>query len=133
VSIWSEQPKQLAAITIFTEDLEQSKAFYKRVFELPVFYEDETSAVFNFSDVLINLLLVPAAHELIEPAAVASRESGARYQFTIGVDDVDAVCEELERRDVKLLNGPMDRWWGMRTASFEDPSGHIWEIAEELE
>jgi catechol 2,3-dioxygenase-like lactoylglutathione lyase family enzyme len=28
-----------------------------------------------------------------------------------------------------LLNGPMDRPWGVRTASFRDPGGHIWEIA----
>jgi uncharacterized glyoxalase superfamily protein PhnB len=26
----------------------------------------------------------------------------------------------------------MDRAWGMRTASFEDPDGHIWEVAQEL-
>ncbi len=30
---------------------------------------------------------------------------------------------------VVLLNGPMDRSWGIRTASFSDPGGHIWEIA----
>ena len=31
--------------------------------------------------------------------------------------------------DVELLNGPLDRPWGVRTASFSDPGGHIWEIA----
>jgi uncharacterized glyoxalase superfamily protein PhnB len=45
------------------------------------------------------------------------------------VDDVDAMCAELAERGVKLLNGPMDRPWGVRTASFMDPAGHIWEIA----
>ena len=25
--------------------------------------------------------------------------------------------------------GPVDRPWGIRTASFRDPGGHIWEIA----
>ena len=33
---------------------------------------------------------------------------------------------------VDLLNGPMNRPWGVRTASFADPGGHIWEIAQEL-
>jgi lactoylglutathione lyase len=33
---------------------------------------------------------------------------------------------------VALLNGPMDREWGMRTVSFTDPDGHIWEIAQQL-
>jgi uncharacterized glyoxalase superfamily protein PhnB len=45
------------------------------------------------------------------------------------VDDVDATAAELKRRGVELLNGPTDRPWGIRTASFPDPGGHIWEIA----
>jgi lactoylglutathione lyase len=63
---------------------------------------------------------------------VAGRDAGSRYQLTIGVDDADAVCAELARRGVTLLNGPLDRPWGLRTASFTDPGGHIWEIAQKL-
>jgi lactoylglutathione lyase len=33
---------------------------------------------------------------------------------------------------VTLLNGPMARQWGVRTASFTDPGGHIWKIAQQL-
>ncbi|HET7375689.1 MAG TPA: VOC family protein, partial [Anaerolineae bacterium] len=47
-----------------------------------------------------------------------------------GVDDVDAMCDKLIARGVKLLNGPMNRPWGIRTTSFMDPSGTIWEIAK---
>ncbi len=56
----------------------------------------------------------------------------SRFQFTIPVDDVDAACAELATRGVGLLNGPMDRPWGIRTASFTDPDGHIWEFAQAL-
>ena len=79
---------------------------------------------------LINLLQITEAKELVEPAAVASRSSGSRLVFTIEVDDVDAMCATLTARGVVLLNGPMDRPWGIRTASFCDPGGHIWEIAQ---
>jgi lactoylglutathione lyase len=122
-------PSGIAAITLFVEDLEEAKTFYREVFELPVKFEDDASAVFDFGNTLVNLLRTTAAPELIEPATVAGREAGSRMQFTIGVDDVDATCEELAKRGVKLLNGPMDRPWGIRTASFTDPAGHIWEIA----
>ena len=122
----------IGAITLFTEDLERSKAFYQETFGLPVVFEDEDSAVFNFDDTLINLLKVSAAPELIAPGTVAGPRAGSRFQLTIGVDDVDAVCAELARRGVQLLNGPMDRPWGIRTASFTDPAGHIWEIAQDL-
>jgi catechol 2,3-dioxygenase-like lactoylglutathione lyase family enzyme len=99
------------------------------VFGFPVHFEDANSAVFNFGNTLINLLHDGSAGDLISPAPVGSPEAGARLQFTIGVDDVDAMCAELAARGVELLNGPMDRPWGIRTASFRDPGGHIWEIA----
>jgi len=54
---------------------------------------------------------------------------GVRQQFTIEVDDVDATCSELTSRGVELLVPPTDRPWGARTASFADPAGHVWEVA----
>ena len=126
----SSWPKGIATVTLFVEDLDVAKQFYREVFGLPVAFEDEDSAVFKFSNMLVNLLKTTAAGELIEPAEVATREAGSRFQFTIEVDDVDAMCVELVSRGVHLLNGPIDRPWGVRTASFLDPGGHIWEIAK---
>ena len=128
----SPTPRSIDAITLFVEDLEQSKLFYREVFGLSVFFEDENSAVFRFENTLINLLKIPAARDLIKPAVVAGRDAGSRFQFTIPVDDVDAACAELATRGVGLLNGPVDRPWGIRTASFTDPDGHIWEFAQAL-
>jgi catechol 2,3-dioxygenase-like lactoylglutathione lyase family enzyme len=122
-------PGGIAAITLFVEDLAAAKRFYSDVFQLPVFFEDDTSTVFKFGDTLVNLLEVSQAPALVAPAAVATPDAGVRFQFTLGVDDVDAMVDELKSRGVELLNGPMDRPWGIRTASFRDPSGHIWEVA----
>jgi catechol 2,3-dioxygenase-like lactoylglutathione lyase family enzyme len=127
ISSWA---KGIYAVTLFVEDLAVTKQFYSKVFGLPVVYEDNNSAVFKFGDTLINLLKISEAGVLIGPTSVASREAGSRFVFTINVDDVDAMCTELTARGVKLLNGPMDRPWGIRTASFVDPGGHIWEIAK---
>ncbi len=122
-------PTGIGAITLFVEDVAGAKQFYREVFGLPVVFEDDDSAVFRFGATLVNLLTTSAARELIEPAVVAPRDAGSRLQLTIEVDDVDATCAELARRGVTLLNGPLDRPWGVRTASFVDPGGHIWEIA----
>ena len=107
-------PTGIGAITLFVEDLDAAKEFYVEVFGLPVFFEDDNSAVFKFGDTLINLLKTSEAHGLIEPAKVASPDAGARIQFTIGVDDVDAMCVELaktrretaERPDGSSLGNP---------------------------
>jgi lactoylglutathione lyase len=122
-------PAGIAAITLFVEDLAAAKRFYSDIFQLPVFFEDENSTVFKFGDTLVNLLKASEAPELVAPATVATPDAGVRFQFTLGVDDVDAMVNELKSRGVELLNGPMDRPWGIRTASFRDPGGHIWEVA----
>lgn len=123
-------PQPISAITLFVDDLAAAKEFYGRAFGLPVRYEDDASTVFDFGNTIINLLKATEAVELIAPARVATQDSGSRVQFTIGVPDVDAMCAELQSRGVELLNGPMDRPWGIRTAAFADPAGHVWEIAQ---
>ena len=97
-------PGAIAAITLFVEDLEAAKRFYLEVFELPVVFEDDNSTVFRFGETLVNLLKTSEAPGLVEPATVAARDAGVRFQFTLSVDDVDAMCEELKERGVELLN-----------------------------
>jgi lactoylglutathione lyase len=127
-----EWPRKIFAITLFAEDMAATKQFYVDVFALPVAYEDDNSAVFDFGNIVVNLLDAREGPELIGPAQVADPEGGARMQLTIPVDDVDAVCARLAEQGIPLLNGPMDRPWGIRTATFRDPAGTIWEIAADL-
>ncbi|HET7743882.1 MAG TPA: VOC family protein [Gaiellaceae bacterium] len=122
----------VGAITLFVEDPKRSKAFYENVFDGRLIHEDDDATAFQFENTIVNLLARPAARSLVEPAAVANGEFGASFQLTIWVDDTDTTCAELARRGVQLLNGPMDREWGVRTASFTDPDGHIWEVAAPL-
>jgi catechol 2,3-dioxygenase-like lactoylglutathione lyase family enzyme len=63
---------------------------------------------------------------------VAPAGAGSRLQLTIGVEDTDAACAELATQGVELLNGPVDRPWGVRTAAFADPDGHVWEVAGKI-
>jgi lactoylglutathione lyase len=128
----SEWEKEVGAIVLFVEDLGRARAFYADVFGLPVQHEDDDSAMFRFTNTMVVLLKTSAAHELIGPAAVAGRDAGSRFQLSIFVDDLDAVCAELAKKGVALINGPIDRPWGVRTVTFADPGGHIWEIAQDL-
>jgi catechol 2,3-dioxygenase-like lactoylglutathione lyase family enzyme len=125
--------KGLGAITLFVEDLGRTKAFYAEVLGLPVVFEDDSSAAFDVGNAIVNLLTVTEAPELIHPAAVGGSDAGARFQLTTWVDDADAVCAELVGRGATLLNGPVDRPWGQRTAAFVDPAGHVWEIAQRID
>ena len=119
----------IGAITLFVDDIAAAKAFYLEAFELPVHFEDDVSCVFKFGPTLVNLLAASEAAELIEPARVGGAGDGARFQLTVDVADVDAVVARLAERGIGLLNGPVNRPWGPRTAAFRDPAGHVWEIA----
>jgi catechol 2,3-dioxygenase-like lactoylglutathione lyase family enzyme len=128
----SESLKSVGAITMFVDDPRRSKEFYERVFEVSPVFEDENSAAFEFENLIVNLLAERAAPELIEPTPVAGRETGERFQLTIWVEDANAVVEQLRSAGVELLNGPIDRPWGLRTAAFADPDGHVWEVAAKI-
>lgn len=122
----------LEVVTLFVEDIAETKAFYAKVFTGNVIYEDDVSYLLNVFGLMINLLQVSEAPELVEPMAIAQYGAGARFMLTVRVDDADAVCARLRELGVELLNGPIDRPWGRRTAAFADPSGHVFEIAEVL-
>jgi len=122
--------QRVFAVTLVVEDLDAAREFYGRAFGLPEHFFSGDSAVFRFGDLLINLLRADKGPGLLDPVRVAPPESGVRVQLTVPVEDVDAVAAGLVARGVELLRGPEDRPWGPRTASFRDPGGHVWEIAQ---
>jgi catechol 2,3-dioxygenase-like lactoylglutathione lyase family enzyme len=124
--------KNINAMSLFVEDLQAAKTFYLEVFGVEVLFEDEASVALGFENIIINLLCVQNAREIVDPGAVATRDSGSRFQLSIWVPDVDTVCLELQKRGVELLAGPRDRPWGMRTANFVDSAGHSWEIGQRV-
>jgi catechol 2,3-dioxygenase-like lactoylglutathione lyase family enzyme len=126
-------PSEVEVITLFVDDIASSKAFYAKVFASETVWEDQVSSVLRFGGLLINLLEISQAPPLVEPLLVGQSSAGARVLLTIRVADVDQVCSALREVGVNLLNGPIDRPWGRRTASFADPSGHVWEVAQVIE
>lgn len=123
-------PCEIEVVTLFVDDIASAKAFYAKVFGCETIWEDTVSSVLKFGGLMVNLLDVSRASPLVEPIGVAMSSAGSRVLLTIRVHDVDQICSALATVGVDLLNGPIDRPWGRRTAAFADPSGHVWEIAQ---
>ncbi len=121
---------KLFAVTLFIANKVVSKFFYETVFEKTAVFEDTHSVVFMFGEVMINLLVDTEAPSLVAPALVAPKGAGSSSQFTVSVEDVDAESERLASLGVALINGPVNRSWGVRTLLFSDPDGHLWEFAK---
>jgi lactoylglutathione lyase len=122
----------LECVTLFVDDLARTRAFYEAVFDARPIYSDAVCSVIGLGGVMINLLQDAQAPQLVEPVVPAPSSAGPRTLMTIRVADVDEACARLRQSGVDLVNGPIDRPWGRRTAAFSDPSGHMWEIAQEI-
>jgi len=119
-------------ITVFADDVAASRDFYTSVFAASLVFEDEVSAMVQIGSFVVNVLARSESAELVGPSPVAQAGGGASVMLTVNVPDTDAVCAALHERGVELVNGPLDRPWGRRTAVFLDPSGLPWEVAQEL-
>ena len=126
----SDWERQIGAITLFVPDVERAAEFYQEAFGLQAVRPDPDTAMLKFKDVWVFLHKAAAAQDPV-PEVMAEAQKGAG-QLAIIVADVDAVCSELTARGVEVISGPADRPWGMRTVTFADPAGHIWEIAQSL-
>ena len=56
MSEWTREPKRIFAITLFVVDLQATSNFDQEIFNLPVHFENENSAIFLFETVAVNLL-----------------------------------------------------------------------------
>ena len=127
----SDWEKKIGAMTLFVADLDRSKAFYQQVFDLTPLGEDEDSVTYRFGDLYFFLHRSPGAAAAPSGDVLDEARNGAG-QFAIIVNDVNAVAAELQQHGTELISGPSDRPWGMRTVTFADPAGHVWEIAQPI-
>jgi catechol 2,3-dioxygenase-like lactoylglutathione lyase family enzyme len=122
--------KRISAMSLVVGDLERSKTFYREAFGLVPLDEEEDLAILGFKDMYVALRQDPA-RQPPGPEVLALAHKGVG-QFSIWVEDIDAVRAELDEHGLTLISGPADRDWGMRTMTFADPDGYIWQIAQDL-
>ncbi len=128
---------RIKVITLGVNDLEKSLAFYREGLGLHsegiVGTEFEYGAVvfFDLDDGLI-LALYPRT-SLAKDAHI-SETPPSPTEFSIGHtvgsrEEVDAVMEQARRAGALITKKAQDTFWGGYAGYFQDPDGHLWEIA----
>ena len=128
---------RIKVITLGVSDLERSMAFYRDGMGLPTQgivgteFEDGAVVFFNMNDDLILALYPKAA--LAKDAKVSVGPPNPA-EFSIGHNvkskrDVDVVMKQAEKAGAKITDPAHDRFWGGYSGYFQDPDGHLWEIA----
>jgi lactoylglutathione lyase len=123
----------IGAVILFVGDLDRSKGFYQDKLGMSVQFEDDASAGFAMDGAHFIVLEVDRAKEQLQGEPTSTPASGATAFLTTFTDDVDGLHAQLADRGVTFFQDPTNQPWGMRTAYFKDPDGHVWEIAQPLE
>jgi catechol 2,3-dioxygenase-like lactoylglutathione lyase family enzyme len=128
---------RVTLITLGVDDLKKSLAFYRDGLGLPsagiVGEEFEHGAVAFFE-------LQPGLRMALWPRASIAHDTGlpktprSPTDFTIAHNvntrqEVDAVLAQAKKAGAKIIKPAGDTFYGGYAGYFQDPDGHLWEVA----
>jgi uncharacterized protein len=128
---------RIKVLTLAVSDLERALVFYRDGLGLPTEgiigqeFEDGAVVFFNMNDDLI-LALYPRAG-LVKDAKVPDTPPSPS-EFSIGhivssKEAVDSIMQQALNAGAHITDPAHDRFWGGYSGYFQDPDGHLWEIA----
>jgi uncharacterized protein len=128
---------RITLITLGVDDLERAVRFYRDGLGLKtggiVGAEFEYGAV-AFFDLQRGLKLALWPRKSIARDSGIALGSPSPTQFTIGHNvgskvEVDTVMGEAEKAGAVVVKRAHDTFWGGYAGYFQDPDGHLWEVA----
>jgi catechol 2,3-dioxygenase-like lactoylglutathione lyase family enzyme len=130
------QPR-ITLITIGVDDLERSVRFYRDGMGLAtqgiVGEQFEHGAVAFFDLAMgLRLALWPRASLAHDAGVSVGPRSTTEFCLAHNAgsrEEVDAVMGEAKRAGATIVKAAQDTFWGGHAGYFQDPDGHLWEVA----
>jgi catechol 2,3-dioxygenase-like lactoylglutathione lyase family enzyme len=128
---------RIKVLTLGVGDLERSLAFYRDGLGLPTKgiigteFEDGAVVFFELNDGLV-LGLYPKTALAREAKVPVGPSSPAEFAIGHNVNsrqEVDAVLRQAGQAGARITDPAHDRFWGGYSGHFQDPDGHLWEVA----
>jgi catechol 2,3-dioxygenase-like lactoylglutathione lyase family enzyme len=128
---------RISLLTLAVSNLERSLAFYRDGLGLPtkgiVGREFEHGAV-AFFELSGGIKLALWAQDNVQHDTGIEKTPLCPTGFTIGHNvasrgEVDAVMAAAQRAGAKVAKAAQETFWGGYAGYFQDPDGHVWEIA----
>lgn len=128
---------RISMITLGVDDLERSLRFYRDGLGLPtegiIGTEFEQGAVVFFDlQAGVKLALwsrLSICHDTGLPQTAPCPTERMLAHNVSSQSEVDAVMEEAKRAGAVVVKSAHDTFWGGYAGYFQDPDGHIWEVA----
>ena len=133
---------RIHVITLAVDDLDRALAFYRdglgfqtegligTEFKGDDGAPDGTTAVFHLDGGLM-LSIYPRselAKDALVPVAPARPGEFSVGHAVTSRAEVDEVISQAEAAGATVTDRPHDRSWGIYSAYFQDPDGHLWEV-----
>jgi catechol 2,3-dioxygenase-like lactoylglutathione lyase family enzyme len=128
---------RITLLTIGVDDLERSLAFYRDGMGLPtkgiVGREFKHGAV-AFFDLEKGLKLAVWSRDDLAHDTGLTKSPRSSTEFASGHNvrieqEVDEVMEQAERAGARIVKPAQKTFWGGYAGYFDDPDGHLWEVA----
>src|SRR5688572_9630356 len=128
---------RISLITLGVDDLEKSLRFYRDGLGLPtkgiVGTEFEYGAV-AFFELEANLKLAIWPRKSLAKDTDLPLDKRSATEFSIGHNvaskaEVDAVMQQAADAGATIVKKANDTFWGGYAGYFQDPDGHLWEVA----
>jgi catechol 2,3-dioxygenase-like lactoylglutathione lyase family enzyme len=128
---------RISLVTLGVNDLERAVAFYRDGLGLATEgivgtqFEHGAVAFFELQGGL-RLALWPRKSLAHDAGLSVTPPSVTEFSLAHNVAskaEVDAVMEQARRTGAKIVKPAHDTFWGGYTAYFQDPDGHLWEVA----
>lgn len=128
---------RISLVTLGVDDLEESLRFYRDGLGLET--QGIIGAEFEYGAVVF-FALQPDLKLALYPRKSLARDSGVpsgspnAVEFSIGHNvaskaEVDQVMEQARSAGAVIVKPAQDTFWGGYAGYFQDPDGHLWEIA----
>ena len=128
---------RISIITVGVDNLERALRFYRDGLGLPtrgIVGTEYPQGAVAFFDLFNGQKLAiwsrnDMAHEAKVPLGPRSATEFSLGHLVGGKGEVDALIDQASRAGAVVTDPPHDAFWGGYTGSFQDPDGHLWEIA----
>lgn len=128
---------RIKVLTLGVGDLQTALTFYRDGLGLPTEgivgteFEDGAVVFINMNDDLV-LALYPREALARDAKVPLSPPSPAELSIGHNVGskkEVDAVMQQATKAGAHVTDPARDRFWGGYSGYFQDPDGHLWEVA----